>query len=223
MHPHSASQVASIGLAVRACAPSLLHAIRGSLHDVAMLAALLQPPDAPDLDDGSAAAKAAKRLRAMQTQLKALERDIAMLGAITAWPDGQSDAVCATASALPDVLRLLKDEAARRLIRLDDDTAELPPHVLADERALQQALLACGAWTAQQLDEHATLRLSGREEDGEAVFEFVATPSTAVRGMRDDDQALLAALVAAAGGKLSTGARLRLAFRRASDRIASSP
>lgn len=213
MDSQRASQVASIGLAVRACAPSLMHAIRGSLHGVSMLAALMQASDADEISP------AAQRPRALRAQLDVLERQIALMGAMMTWPGGGRDVVCATASALPDVLRLLKDEAARRRIRLDVDIAALPPHVFADERALQQALLTCGAWAAQQLDSGAMLRLSGREENGDAVFEFDATaPSTATGSSPNDEHALLAALVAAAGGAFVTAPRLRLAFRRASER-----
>ncbi len=219
MDSQRASQVASIGLAVRACAPSLMHAIRGSLHGVSMLATLLQAPDAAGADESGAETKSAQRLRALQAQLSVLERQIALLGGVMAWPRGGREDVCATASALPDVLRLLKDEAAHRRIGLDVDIAALPPHVFADERALQQALLTCGAWAAQQLDTGAMLRLSGREEDGDAVFEFDATAPSIVTGLSpNDEHSLLAALVAAAGGALVTAPHLRLAFKTASER-----
>jgi len=216
------SQVASIGLAVRVCAPTLLHAMRGSLHDASMLAALMEPSDAAPADPASAAEKTARRVRSIREQLTMLERQIALLGSMMTWPRAQADSVCATASALPEVVRLLRDETARRRIKLDADIVALPSHVHVDEVALQLALFTCGAWVAQQLSEHATLRFSGRQEALEAVFAFDPPPN-AVISSRDHEHPLLAALVAAAGGRLSAAPHVRLSFRCASHAGASSP
>ncbi len=215
--------LASVGLAVRATSPALLHAIRGCLHDVTMLAALLQPPAAALSDDLSPAAKTAQRLRAINAQLDLLERNVALLDAMTEVPRRNGEAVCATAAVLPDVVRLLHDEAARHRVRLEHDLDSLPPHLQADERALQKALLTCGAWTAQHVGERATMLFRGREEAGEALFDFETTDASAKLGDGNatrDDIALLAALAEAAGGRLLSAPRLRLAFARASGRSA---
>jgi len=223
MDSQPASQIASIGLAVRACTPSLLHAIRGSLHDLSLLATLMQPAEAPGAGDDSAAAKTWRRVGAIQAQLKILERHIALLEGVLAWPKGAADAVCATAPAVADVVRLLNYETVRRRIKLEHDIAALPAQVLADERALQQALLMCGTWMAQQLPERATLRFSGYDDGEGTVFEFEANPAATDSGSASkDEQALLATLVATAGGKLVAGPPLRIVFGQVPERIASS-
>jgi hypothetical protein len=217
MESERASALASIGLAVRATAPALLHAIRGCLHDVTMLAALLQPPAASGAEGGGPAAKTAQRLHAINAQLELLERNVALLSGMIEGPRQPRDAVCVTASALPDVLRLLEDEAARRRIRLEHSLDGLPKRLATDERSLQQALLACGAWTAQHAGEGATMRLSGREEGGDAVFEYLVIDA-AMRAhdsrAAGDEIALLAALAEAAGGRLASTQTLALAFPR---------
>jgi hypothetical protein len=213
------AQAAAIGFAVRVCAPSLLHAIRGSLHDVTMLAALLEPPAADGATPGSAAAKAAQRVHSIRAELKALEHEITLLGGVMTWPRRQAEAVCATAAALPQVVRLLNDEAARRRIKLQADIDALPAYIAADESALQRALLTCGAWIAQNVGEGTLLRLSAREQGDEAVFEFDPA-SGALPVAPSDEHPFLEALVAAAGGTLSTAPTFRLAFRCASPRDA---
>jgi hypothetical protein len=221
MESERLTALAATGVALRAASPSLLHAIRGSLHDVAMLAALLQSPANRGARDADDDAKTAQRLRSINVQLDLLGRSVALLGAMMVWPRRDADAVCSTSSALPDVMRLLQDEAARQRIRFEHDLAALPAHVHADERSLQHALLACGAWIAQHAGERGVLRMVGGEDAHDALFDF---DSPAPIAQADADTAselrLLAALVEAAGGRLSSAPGMRLAFPSAPARRA---
>jgi hypothetical protein len=219
MESERITALASIGLCANATSPALLHAIRGCLHDVTMLTALLQPR--PGAEQASDASKTTQRLRSIGVQVDLIERNVALLAAMTGRPSVDAESVCATASALPDVVRLLADEAARRRVRFEHDLDSLPPHIRTSERALQQALLTCGAWTAQSAGERATMRLSGREDGGDAIFEFASAPESAAAAPRApprEELELLALLANAAGGRLDSGPKLRLAFARASGR-----
>lgn len=219
MESERITALATIGLAASATSPALLHAIRGCLHDVTMLTALLQPQ--PNAQHTEIASKTEQRLRSIGVQIGMIDRNVALLAAMIARPVGDASSVCATASALPDVLRLLADEAARRRVRFEHDLDSLPPHIQTSERALQQALLTCGAWMAQHAGERATMRLSGREDAGEAIFEFDSTPEVARtegNAVWREELELLALLAKAAGGRLVNTPRLRLAFARASGR-----
>jgi hypothetical protein len=214
--------LASIGLVASATSPALLHAIRGCLHDVTLLTALLQPQPSAEAADN--ASKTARRLRSIGVQIGKLDRNVALLAAMMARPSGDGSSVCTTASALPDVVRLLADEAARRRVRFEHDLDSVPPYIQTSERALQQALLTCGAWTAQHAGERATMRLSGGEDGGEAVFDFDTTPEPAApggNGAAREELDLLALLANAAGGRLVSTPKLRLAFARASGRTTS--
>ena len=221
--PHATDRLtslASTALALKVAAPALLHSIRGSLHDATMLAALLQPGATGTPPD---AAKSAQRLRLIGDQIQLLERDVALLAGFIEGPRRDAGAVCASSGALAHVLRLLKDEAARRRLRFEYDVDALPPHVCASEHAFQQAMLACGAWLAQHAGERATMSVRGCDEAGEAVLDFDAAGATpAADSENGEDLALLAALVDAAGGRLATTPRLRVAFPRA-DRGAATP
>jgi hypothetical protein len=219
MESERVTMLASIGLAATTTSPALLHAIRGRLHDVTMLTALLQAQ--PSVEQANDASKTAQRLRSIGVQIDLLDRNLALLAAMIARPSGDASSVCTTASALPDVVRLLADEAARQRLRFEHDLDSLPPHIQTSERALQQALLACGAWTAQHAGERATMRLSGREDGGDAIFEFDSTPESAPRPgntLPREDLELLAMLANAAGGRLVSTPKLRLVFAGASGR-----
>ncbi len=206
--------LAAVGLATRTASPSLLHAIRGSLHDITMLAALLEPRPGTGTPDP----KVEQRLRSVERQLHLLERNVALLGAMTEWPTSDVDSVCASSAALPDVMRLLKDEAARRRLRFEYDFSALPAQLGAEERALQHVLLACGTWAAQHAGDRAALHVHGRDEGGEAIFDFTAPGGmTASDATAVEDLRLLAGLVQAAGGRLSSDPGLSVAFRRAPD------
>jgi hypothetical protein len=222
MGSRGTSSLAAIGLAARTASPVLLHAIRGCLHDVTLLAALLRAAPSGPAQDG---AKTESRFAAITGQLKLLERNVGLLAATIDGTCGKHEAACACATALTDVVRLLQDVAARERVRLEVDLAALPSHVEAGERALQQALLVCGAWSAQQCGAGATMRFRGFEERGNAVFDFDC--AAAAEEARDErlreELALLAVIVQGAGGTLSTAPRLRLEFpgARASDAAAT--
>ena len=221
MEPGRVSTLAAIGFAARATSPALLHAVRGCLHDVTMLTALLQPPPvaSPARPD---AAQTTQRLHAINAQLESLGRNISLLGAMLQSPVAADASICTTANALPDVVRLLRDETARRRVRLEHDLDGLPPHIASEERALQRALLTCGAWLAEHAGEHGIVRLVGREEDSNAVFDFELHHGASLASLPRDELALLTALVEAANGTLSASPKLSMVFARATGHSAAA-
>lgn len=146
-------------------APSVLHELRNPLNALTLHCDLLgRSLKKPAADAG---AQAAARLAQMKERLKDLNQRQDAVGLLWLAAPEEDSAPCPFATLLDESLRLLRNECARRELRMSPETlAVLDPVVVGSGRvAFQLALLAAGLWAidahAAQVDAAREIRLRG--------------------------------------------------------------
>ncbi|HVE51735.1 MAG TPA: hypothetical protein VNG69_19195 [Casimicrobiaceae bacterium] len=212
-----AAGLAMTGLATRLSSPALMHALKGHLHNLALLTELLQQESASARDVESLRAGANRRSATIRAEIEAMHRHLRLLESLAGWQDLRNEAFCEVHSGLAEVLQAVRVEAARRQVQVRVDVMPEPTLIVCAPGAFQQVILTCTIYTIQRCKRGEAVVIAGEESNGATLFDFLAgeieegedTIATAL------DLDLLATLVALAGARFTPSPTMRVAFRTA--------
>lgn len=212
-----AAGLAMTGLATKLSSPALLHALKGHLHNLALLTELLQQETASARETEVLRAAAHRRSTTIRAEIEAMHRHLRLLESLAGWQDLPNESFCEVHSGLAEVLQAVRVEAARRQVQVRLDVMPSPTLIVCSPGAFQQVILTCTIYTIQRCRRSESVVIAAEESNGVTLFDFLA-------GEREDaedaitvalDLDLLATLVSMAGGKFIASPSMRVAFRTA--------
>ena len=214
-----AASLAMIGLATKLSSPALLHALKGHLHNLALLTELLQQETASARDLASLRASADKRATTLRHEIDALNRHLRLLESLAGWQDTRHESFCEVHSGLAEVLQAVRVEAARRQVQVRLDVMPEPTLIVCPPSAFQQVILTCTIYTIQRSRSGEAVVIAGEESNGVTFFDFLG--GELADAAADDiahalDLDLLATLASMAGARFIAEPTMRVAFRTAS-------
>lgn len=211
-----ATELAMVGLAARLIAPSLLHTLKGRLHNIALVTELLQR-EAASLDADALRTASRKRTATVQAEVEAIVRQLGLLEGL-AGTDATESRHCAVDAALEEIVHAARLEGARHevVVRWDLGAGDL--WVTCAPATFRQLLLICASHAIRHAQRGATLSVVARVDAGEALFDFGTAPQS---GADDDpdaslDAELIGELAQLAGARFDAAPTLRLTFALAS-------
>jgi hypothetical protein len=212
-----AAGLAMTGLATKLSSPALLHALKGHLHNLALLTELLQQEAATARDPEVLRAAAHKRSTTIRAEIEAMHRHLRLLESLAGWEDLRNESFCEVHSGLAEVLQAVRVEAARRQVQVRLEVMPEPTLIVCAPGAFQQVILTCTIYTIQRARRGESVVIAGEESNGVTLFDFLggelAEPDDAISTALDLD--LLATLVAMAGARFTPAPTMRVAFRTA--------
>ena len=212
-----AAGLAMTGLATKLSTPALLHALKGHLHNLALLTELLQHETGSARDPEVMRAAAHRRSTTIRAEIEAMHRHLRLLESLAGWQDLPHESFCEVHSALAEVLQAVRVEAARRQVQVRLDVMPAPTLIVCPPGAFQQVILTCTIYTIQRCRRLEAVVIAAEESNGVTMFDFLAgerdEPEDAITTALDLD--LLATLVSMAGGKFIASPSMRVAFRTA--------
>ena len=214
-----AASLAMIGLATKLSSPALLHALKGHLHNIALLAELLQQETASARELEALRASANKRVTTIRSEVDAMHRHLRLLESLSGWHEACNEAYCEVLSGLAEVLQAVCVEAARRQVQVRLDVMPEPTLIVCPPSAFQQVILACTIYTIQRSRRGESVVIAGEERNGVTYFDFLGGELDEAN-VEDDiahalDLDLLATLVGMAGARFIGEPSMRVAFRTA--------
>ena len=213
-----AASLAMTGLATKLSSPALLHALRGHLHNVSMLAALLQKESASARDVEVLRAAAHRRATTVHAEIEAMNRHLRLLESLASWQEPHDETFCEVHTGLAEVLQAVRVEAARRQIQVRLDVMPEPTLIVCPPAAFQQVILTCTIYTIQRCRRGESVVIAAEESNGVTIFDFLggelAHPDNDIEHALDLD--LLTTLATMAGARLVPEPSMRVAFRTAS-------
>ena len=215
-----AASLAMTGLATKLSSPALLHALKGHLHNLALLAELQQQETASARELESLRATANKRVTTIRAEVDAMHRHLRLLESLASWQDARNETFCEVHSGLAEVLQAVRVEAARKQVQVRLDVMPEPTLVVCPPSAFQQVILTCTIYTIQRSRRGESVVIAGEESNGVTFFDFLGG-ELADAELEDDishalDLDLLATLVNMAGARFIAQPTMRVAFRTAS-------
>jgi signal transduction histidine kinase len=215
-----AASLAMMGLATKLSTPALLHALKGHLHNLALLTELLQQETASARDIEALRASADKRATTLRHEIDAMHRYLRLLESLAGWQDLHHEAFCEVHSGLAEVLQAVRVEAARRQVQVRLDVMPEPTLIVCPPSAFQQVILTCTIYTIQRSRRGEVVVIASEEANGVTFFDFLG--GELADAEVDDDIAhaldldLLATLANMAGARFIAEPTMRVAFRTAS-------
>jgi hypothetical protein len=213
-----AAGLAMTGLTAKLSSPALLHAIKGHLHNLALLTELLQQETGGTRDAEALRMAAHKRATSIRAEIEGMNRHLRLLENLTAWEDLRNETFCEVHSGLAEVLQTVRVEAARRQVQVRLDVMPEPTLIVCPPSAFQQVILTCTIYTIQRCRRGESVVIAGEESNGVTIFDFLggelAEPEDEIETALDLD--LLATLVGMAGARFVALPSMRVAFRTAS-------
>jgi hypothetical protein len=212
-----AAGLAMTGLATKLSSPALLHALKGHLHNLALLTELLQQETASARDAEALRAAAHKRSTSIRAEIDAMHRHLRLLESLAGWQDLRNETFCEVQSGLAEVLQAVRVEAARRQVQVRLDVMPEPTLIVCPPSAFQQVILTCTIYTIQRTRRGESVVIAGEEDNGVTMFDFLGgeldETDDAIETALDLD--LLATLVGMAGARFIPAPTMRVAFRTA--------
>jgi hypothetical protein len=213
-----AASLAMTGLATQLSSPALLHALKGHLHNIALLAALLQQESTTARDTDALRAAANKRATMVHAEIEAMNRHLRLLERLASWQDARQETFCEVHTGLAEVLQAVRVEAARREVGVRLDLMPEPTLIVCRPAAFQQVILTCTIYTIQRCRRGEAVVIAAEEANGVTIFDFLggelARPDDDFEHALDLD--LLTTLADMAGARLVPEPSMRVAFRTAS-------
>jgi hypothetical protein len=213
-----AAGLAMTGLATKLSSPALLHALKGHLHNLALLTELLQKESASARDTDTLRASATKRATTIRAEIEAMHRQLRLLESFAGWQDLHNEAFCDVHAGLAEVLQAVRVEAARRRVKVRLEVMPEPTLIVCQPAAFQQVILTCAIYTIQRCRHDESVVIAGEESNGVTVFDFLS--GELAEGSDEIDHALdldlLATLSGMAGARFIAHPTMRVAFRTAS-------
>jgi hypothetical protein len=213
-----AAGLAMTGLATRLSSPALLHALKGHLHNLALLTELLQKETASARDTDALRASANKRATTIRAEIEAMHRQLRLLESLGGWQDLRNEAFCDVHAGLAEVLQAVRAEAARRLVKVRLEIMPEPTLIVCQPAAFQQVILTCTIYTIQRSRQGEAVVIANEESNGVTIFDFLS--GELAEGSDEIDHALdldlLATLAGMAGARFVAQPTMRVAFRTAS-------
>lgn len=213
-----AAGLAMRGLATKLSSPALMHALRGHLHNVALLAELLQKETASVRDADTMRASAHKRAKTIRAEIEAMHRHLRLMESLAGWDELPSEAFCDVHSGLAEVLQAVRVEAARRQVNVRLEVMPEPTLIVCQPSAFQQVVLTCTIYTIQRCRHGESVVIAGEESNGVTIFDFLSGELAEAGDEIDHalDLDLLATLAGMAGARFVAQPSMRVAFRTAS-------
>jgi hypothetical protein len=212
-----AAGLAMTGLATKLSSPALLHALKGHLHNLALLTELLQQEAASARDPETLRAASNKRSSSIRAEIEAMHRPLRLLESLAGWQDMRNEAFCEVHGGLAEVLQAVRVEAARRQVQVRLDVMPEPTLIVCAPSAFQQVILTCTIYTIQRCRRGEAVVIASEEANGVTMFDFLGgeleEPDDAIATALDLD--LLATLVGMAGARFIPAPTMRVAFRTA--------
>lgn len=212
-----AAGLAMTGLATKLSSPALLHTLKGHLHNLALLAELLQQETATSRDPEVLRAAAHKRAITLRAEIDAMNRNLRLLESLAGWEDLRNEPFCEVHSGLAEVLQAVRVEAARRQVQVRLDVMPEPTLILCPPSAFQQVVLTCTIYTIQRCRRGESVVIVGEQANDVTVFDFLGGELN--EGENEIEHALdldlLATLVGMAGARFVPTPTMRVAFRTA--------
>ena len=212
-----AESLATIGFVTRLSSPALMHALKGHLHNLALVAELLQKETASPRDADTLRAAASKRARTLRTEIEAMHRHVRLLESLAGWDDLPSDAFCDVHAGLAEVLETVRVAAARRSVKVRLEVTPEPTLILCKPSAFQQVILACTVYAIQRCRQGESVVIAGDDSGGVTIFDFLSGELAEATDEIDRalDLDLLGTLAAMAGARFVAQPTMRVAFRTA--------
>ena len=212
-----AAGLAMTGLATKLSSPALLHALKGHLHNLALLTELLQQETATARDPEALRAVTGKRSSSIRAEIEAMHRHLRLLESLAGWQDLRNEAFCEVHGGLAEVLQAVRVEAARRQVQVRLDVMPEPTLIVCAPSAFQQVILTCTIYTIQRCRRGEAVVIAGEEANGVTMFDFLGgeleEPDDTIATALDLD--LLGTLVGMAGARFIPAPTMRVAFRTA--------
>ena len=207
-------QLAMIGLATLLASPALMHGLKGRLHNLGLVAELLQKESAAHNDLGALRAAAMRRAETLRAEVKAAHRHVQLIEALVAEDADEASVVCDVRKSLEELLPTTRFEAARRriVVRLDIDPAV--ERIQCAPGAFQRLVLAFVTQAVRHCGEHATVSVSARREGSETRIEF-SCDQPLQAGAHAIDRKLMRLLAQRLGAQARDEAPSGLAFKSA--------
>jgi len=213
-----AAGLAMTGLATKLSSPALMHALKGHLHNLALLTELLQKEIAGARNADTLHAAANKRAKTIRAEIEAMHRHLRLMESLAGWEDLPNEAFCDVHSGLAEVLQAVRVEAARRQVNVRLEVMPEPTLIICKPSAFQQVILTCTIYTIQRCRHGESVVIAGEEGNGVTIFDFLsgelADASDEIDHALDLD--LLATLARTAGARFVAQPTMRVAFRTAS-------
>jgi signal transduction histidine kinase len=213
-----AAGLAMTGLATKLSSPALMHALKGHLHNLALLTELLQQETASARNSDTLRACANKRAKAIRGEIEAINRQLRLLESVAVWEDRAGESFCDVHSGLAEVLQSVQVAAARRRVKVRLEVMPEPTLIVCQPSAFQQVILICTIYTIQRSREGESVVIAAEESNGVTIFDFLsgelADASDEIDHALDLD--LLATLAGMAGARFVAQPTMRVAFRTAS-------
>ena len=211
------ADLALTGLATRLCSPALMHAIRGHLHNLALLSELLQKETAAAVDVETIRGSTHARTTSIRAEVETLHRQLRVIEDLAGPQDGPDTAICDVCRCVDEVLTAARVEAARRRVQIRLDLKPDASPVICQPSAFKPLILTCAIYTIRRCRNGDSVVIAVEERDGGTTFEFsggpLAEPSDEID--RALELELLAKLAAMAGARFVAQPRTYVTFRTA--------
>ena len=212
-----AESLATIGFVAKLSWPALMHTLKGHLHNLALVAELLQKETESARDAETLRTAASKRARTLRTEIDAMHRHLRLLESLAGWDDQPAEAFCDVHAGLAEVLEAVRVAAARRMVKVRVEVTPEPKLILCKPSSFQQVILACTVYTIGRCRQGESVVIAGDESGGVTILDF-RSGELAEAGDEIDrslDLDLLGTLAAMAGARFVAQPTMRVAFRTA--------
>jgi hypothetical protein len=213
-----AAGLAMTGLATRLSSPALLHALKGHLHNLALVTELLQKETATAGDMDALRASANKRAMTIRAEIEAMHRQLRLLEGLVGWQELRSEPFCDVHAGLAEVLQAVQVEAVRRQVKVRLEIMPEPTLIVCQPSAFQQVILTCTIYTIQRCRPGEAVVIADEDSRGVTIFDFLSGELNENSDEIDHalDLDLLATLAGMAGARFIAQPTMRVAFRTAS-------
>ncbi|HVE49472.1 MAG TPA: hypothetical protein VNG69_07655 [Casimicrobiaceae bacterium] len=206
--------LAAAGLATRLALPSLMHAFKGRLHNLAMVTELLEH-ETTNVADLSALKRAvAHRVRTLSAQVKHLQREARAVENLAGIPQIGETSTCDVDQCLAEMTPSMRVEAARRQIRLAVESGTATGKVPCRPDVFGTLLLSCAVHTIQRTSDGGSVAIRARVMDATIVVAFIGEPSVDASEQRAVEARLLQDLARSGGAQLDLHSHLELRFTK---------